>query len=519
MGTEVHSRLIANYQAPGIRLWSEDRKHFSEPLDADSEWTSAHSRQDRISGFNGLNKSSMYRPVIGFLLVLLVMLFWTIPVHADISPPAEPPGANPVPANASTQVRMQSETVLIDVQPSAPSGSLGRAAVTADFTMRNLGTQPETMAARFPISANNGRYEYPEIRDMRVLVDGKRAPSRRITGEDPFGSGDQVPWMEFDVAFPVGRDVQVRVTYTLEASGEPPFAWFRYVLSTGAAWRDTIGSVDLIVRLPYAANDQNVLVGRPDSSIDTTPGGTLGGNEVRWHYDNLEPTKNDNFEVDLVMPAEWGKVLKEQTNVAQNPSDGEAWGRLGRLYKAMAFSSRGKGFRRWGGPPDAGSQELYALSVQAYEKAVSLKPDDALWHAGFADLLAYHAYFGRSEQQNTAGEAVRAMQEIKQALALAPQDQQVKDIAIQISSFFPDGMRPHAGAWDFPWLTATPFPPTTEAHLATETATAPSPTSIAITSALTPGETSPAPPSLPICGGALILGMTASRIKRLRLKG
>jgi hypothetical protein len=42
---------------------------------------------------------------------------------------------------------------------------------------------------------------------------------------------------------------------------------------------------------------------------------------------------------------------------------------------------------------DDGGLELYELSVEAYETAVALLPEDALWHAGFADLLATHAYW------------------------------------------------------------------------------------------------------------------------------
>ncbi len=41
--------------------------------------------------------------------------------------PAQPPGSNPQPGNETTQVHMQAESVLIDVQATAPSKSLGQA--------------------------------------------------------------------------------------------------------------------------------------------------------------------------------------------------------------------------------------------------------------------------------------------------------------------------------------------------------------------------------------------------------
>ena len=112
-------------------------------------------------------------------------------------------------------------------------------------------------------------------------------------------------------AFPPGQDVQIQVAYTLEASGEYPFVWFKYILSTGAAWKDAIGTADLIVRLPYPASDQNILFDPGNAYSSTTPGGVISGNEIRWHYDDLEPTADDNFEVDLVMPSAWENSLTE----------------------------------------------------------------------------------------------------------------------------------------------------------------------------------------------------------------
>jgi hypothetical protein len=455
------------------------------------------------------------------MLMTAALLAFPGTAHADIAPPAQPPGANPGPADASTQVRMQAETVLIAVQPTAPSGSLGRASVTADFTMRNLGTQPETMAARFPIGASDGRSAIPQIKDLRILVDGRTAHTRLISGEDPYGMAAQVPWIEFDVTFPVAVDVHVRVTYLLEAAGDSPFVWFKYILSTGAGWRDTIGSADLIVRLPYAASNENVLFNFPASGIDTTPGGVIAGNEVRWHYDNLEPTKDDSFEVDLVTPPAWEQVLKEQSNVSKNPKDGEAWGRLGKLYKELTFSPRGKGFRLYG-EMDPGGQDLYQRALQAYEKAVSLKPGDTLWHAGFADLLAYHAHMagmlGQMQGVDTRAEAVRALGEIKQALLLARNDPQVIEIAQEISSEFPDGMIARAGTYDYPWLTATPLAPTPWLGADVTPGAVESPTPVAASTISTPPATgaSQSSPSLPVCGSAMVLAVATVYMSRRR---
>ena len=141
------------------------------------------------------------------LTILLVFFFLftvTTPVHADVAPPEQPPGANPGPGSQTTQVRMAAESVVIDVQAKAPTGSLGQALVTADFTMHNTGSQNETMDVRFPISGNDGFENYPEISDFQASVNGSAVNTHRTTGKDPFGYDDSVPWAAFAVTFTNG---------------------------------------------------------------------------------------------------------------------------------------------------------------------------------------------------------------------------------------------------------------------------------------------------------------------------
>ena len=87
-----------------------------------------------------------------FIALLFVLLAFPSGVRADVAPPYYPPGSNPQPGTEVTQVRMAAETVLIEVQKDITPESLGRARVTADFTMHNLGTADESMAVRFPIA-------------------------------------------------------------------------------------------------------------------------------------------------------------------------------------------------------------------------------------------------------------------------------------------------------------------------------------------------------------------------------
>ncbi|HKY55240.1 MAG TPA: hypothetical protein VJM08_13075, partial [Anaerolineales bacterium] len=152
--------------------------------------------------------------------------------------------------------------------------------------------------------------------------------------------------------------------------------------------------------------------------------------------ENFEPGEGGqmrDLQFDLVTPAVWQTVVTELDNVAKNPKDGEAWGRLAKAYKTSIITV--KLFRT--GPlyrTDPGGEELYQLSVDAYEKCLALLPDDALWHAGFAELLALHANFNKE-----SSEAERANEEINIALQLAPNHPVVLKSAYNVNGLLTDG--------------------------------------------------------------------------------
>jgi len=448
------------------------------------------------------------------MVLVLVVAVLAVPsnVYADIAPPSHPPGSNPQPGGEGTEVRMVAETVLIEVLPNNDADRLGQAKVTADFTMRNLGSEAESMGVRFPISSNNGFGEYPELKDLKVKVDGKTVATKRILEVDPMWSLEPVPWAEFNTTFPPSQDVQIQVSYLLDGTGEYPFVAYFYILHTGEGWNGTIGSVDIIVRMPYEANQLNVIFDDQIGWSQTTAGGVITGREVGWHFEDLEPDRSNDFQLSIVNPAVWQNILREQVNVQKNPNDGEAWGRLGKLYKEIFFYRRD--FRR-----DAGGHQIYRLSVESYENAVRLLPDDGLWHAGFADLLAIHAYYSQWEGSDYLTEALRSMQEIDIALGLAPKDPKVKEIAEKIYWFFPGAVELLEIGYDFLWLTATPIveTPTTIPLSPTETlqpTSEPVSTSTPIDSTQsksTPtSETIPAPTPVspiaknPLCGSAAL---------------
>ncbi len=435
------------------------------------------------------------------LLSLLVTALLVFPstVLADVAPPANPPGSNPGPGSELTQVRMQAETVVVNVLQADPP----RAQVTADFVMRNLGSGTEKLGVRFPIAASDGWSKFPEIRNVSIQVDGRGVTYRRVEGPEPIYNSEDtlVPWAQFDVNFPPGQDVKIRVSYDLNGTGYPQEfqTTFYYMLSTGAGWKDTIGSAEIILRLPYEANPQNVIL-----SEYGPQGARFSGQEVHWTYTDLEPTRENNFTFDIVKPSFWKNVVTELNNTDRDPQDGEAWGRLGKAYKE-AFLASPKGYPRG----DEGGLQLYDLGKAAYEKSVTLLPDDGLWHAGFAELLLLEYMFPYSSRdQAYPPDLQRGLQELDLAYQLAPNEAKVKELLDLASSFNLITLNP-GGSPDFPSLTATPLPPTPTIEVL-----GPTPTEAAAPSAtLAPQPRPTSPPvstpasgtSLPLCSGAALV--------------
>ena len=396
---------------------------------------------------------------MALVIALLFILSAIAPARADAAPPAYPPGFNPAPGSEQTQVRMESESVRLNIREADGGEEMGFADVQALFNMKNLGSTDERMAVRFPAAVGNGWFGVTPVQDISVKVNGTPSNTRRISGEDPNGFEKAVDWVEFDVLFPAGQPVKIEVAYTLEASGEMPYIWFQYIFSSGAGWKGTIGSADLIVNLPYQVDELFLLPCIDDITNCTTPGWVKEGKTLTWQYHDFEPKPEDNFTISLVAPSVWKQVLKERARVETAPKDGEAWGRLGKLYKTLLFSPHGRrGFRTWHSQADPGVRGLFQLSDEAYTKAIDLLPQDALWHAGYADLLAYYAVYAGYEGEPTLPLKLKALEQIHLALQLAPDDETVKGIAVDLAWLMEEGIVEVDERFDFPWLTQTPVP-------------------------------------------------------------
>ncbi|GAB4523896.1 MAG: hypothetical protein Fur0018_06990 [Anaerolineales bacterium] len=310
----------------------------------------------------------------------------SISVLADAAPPDPPHGANPD-TTVVTNVRMASETVVMDIgMPGADEP--WAAVVTADFTMRNMGEAVEDLDVRFPLDytlflggqeCENPEPDFPSITDIRVWVNGQAVPVRtEYVSVKRLSDGQRmdVPcWAHFQVHFPPGKDVALRVVYTTlpYEIHYYPIVEYAYILKTGSGWFGTIGSADIIFRMPYAITDENFYGCSPEDCQRSTY-------EVRWHREDFEP----DFDVSMAIlhPDVWQMLVASREQIAANPDDGNAWGRLGRAYKEIALDRK---------HDIVNDHDAYQRSKDAYEHALALLPDDVDWHYGIAELLCAKA--------------------------------------------------------------------------------------------------------------------------------
>lgn len=449
--------------------------------------------------------------LLPFLVSIILLSYFTQPAHADVAPPETVPGSNINPESESTQVRMVAETVTLTVSQDPADEDSAVAETRAVFTMRNLGTVEESMAVRFPLSFFNGGsdgfFNFPEISSIAVKVDGETVPTRNEM--QPFLSTEigrrsereEIPWAVFDVTFPPNQDVLIEVVYNVDGFGYYPYEVFKYVLETGAGWNGTIGSAEVILRLPYEANTYNVWTEGVEGYGDATPGGVFSGNEVRWTYTEIEPTFENNLQFVIVTPSAWQKVLTEDANITKNRDDGEAWGRLAKAYKDLVLMRHGN-LRT-----DPAGQGMFELSRSAYETCLGILPQDPLWLYGSAELLWAHYYYdlylmGEPDTQNLLPTTLARLQT---ALKIDPNLQLAKDLLLQISYSLPDAVQQNDDdTFTLLGLTATPVPPTRIAEQATSTST---PTVTIPTPTYSMGVNTPEPVSTPtpLCGSAFLL--------------
>jgi hypothetical protein len=315
---------------------------------------------------------------------------------------------------------MASERVVIEVQP-APSPDFAIGKVTADFNMRNTGSAPETMQVRFPLADPSGMGDrsgrFPEVVGFAVSAGGTSLPTTVITTTNPQGDGDPVRWAAFDVTFPPDQDLAINVTYSITSTGYSPSARFAYVLETGAGWNGPIGSADVIVRLPYPATTDNVF----QAEDLTRPGAQLVENEVRWHWDNLEPKSSDNVYLTTLVPQVWQRILDARTLIIDQAQYAPNYSALAEAYQAAIT-------RRF--PIDEGDP-FAKLADETMRQATTLDPNSAPLRATHARLIWDQMAVMAGLTQDDPN-LQRVLSELAVALAIEPQNAEAQALLAEI---------------------------------------------------------------------------------------
>lgn len=104
--------------------------------------------------------------------------------------------------------------------------------------------------------------------------------------------------------------------------------------------------------------------------------------------------------------------------------------------------------------PDEGGQMLFELSEQAYRKSIELKPNDADWHAGFAELYYLRHNTSRWENPDDYSYALKAVELLQRAYEINPRSTK----ALELLEYFEgdEFVARDGEAYDFTLLTATP---------------------------------------------------------------
>lgn len=224
-------------------------------------------------------------------------------------------------------VSMKSETVRIKISAHVQE-------IDCNFNFENAG--PEcSVRVGFPDFTNipdlsnqeTATNIRPSFLTYKCFVDGKETSTEFIAADDDFGGNDDVKmWHASTVSFPSHSKVCIRTTYTQlsyisptdgsSASCHQFMKVTRYMLQTGASWRDPIERADIDVTFDAAVSAAPLRVVSVEemmnsgvksakrwwakaspSTIAYSSSGkpTIDGQTLHFTYTNFRPTEKDDL--------------------------------------------------------------------------------------------------------------------------------------------------------------------------------------------------------------------------------
>jgi hypothetical protein len=165
--------------------------------------------------------------------------------------------------------------------------------------------------------------------------------------------------------------------------------------------------------------------------------------------------------VTIVEPAIWLQVLSGRQAVVDHPNDGQSWGKLAEaLRKSISYS------KPWLRDDPAGIK-LFEESVSAYNRAVSLAPDQFEWHNGYANLIWQKEYFHPEPDMKLIQ---RMLDQFSAAYSIDPKNEDLFYQLKNISETHPEWITSDGSKFHFPTVsdeqiiqeTPTPEPENTQ---------------------------------------------------------
>lgn len=331
-----------------------------------------------------------YAKLVFFLSLIFILLLPTNTTKADVAPPPIPGLGSLEPFEyQQTNVQMVYERVemelmyeLIEEEPQEFYRT--RIKVNAWFVLKNQGSQEEAMQVVFPLDNMNEcfwsgegipSYTYLDFlpESFFAWVDGTPVEVSNIRTDHPHKDDqghcedEKMTWAAFEIQFPPGKDVVVKVQYILDGGGDATFQMM-YVLETGRGWKGPIKAGHIVFRFPYMVED-NILKG-------TSPDFQTLYNEIYWSINDLEPSEADNIVVVAISPDTWNQISESRVRVQRDPADVEAWMQLVQSYNQIGH---------WHGPNIRNkffSQRAFYVLNQALEK----NPDSSELYTLLAEL-------------------------------------------------------------------------------------------------------------------------------------
>ncbi len=143
----------------------------------------------------------------------------------------------------------------------------------------------------------------------------------------------------------------------------------------------------------------------------------------------------------LVEPVIWSQVVAGRQAVIDDPMNGQSWGDLAEaLRKSISYS------KPWVREDPAGIK-LLVESLDAFDQAVKLAPDQFIWHYGYANLIWQSEYYNSDPDMNLIQ---KMLIQYSAAWSIDPKNEDLYYQLQNISDTHPDWITSDDGGFRFP---------------------------------------------------------------------